>query len=155
MTCREKLKLDHPDWMEIDLIYHIHNDCPSAYGYLDDPDCCAAECAECWSREIPGTINAVCLDPKDVTKLDKIITDATEKEKENMPITRKTKQELIDEISALNKELEATSRIDKYTAFADEMYSMYQAFVNSGFSDERAYELVKLLIMSQLRNINE
>ena len=56
MTCREKLKMDHPDWTNIDLIV-AENECPSYFGYLPDPgfDCLKGPkyCAKCWSREIP------------------------------------------------------------------------------------------------------
>lgn len=54
MTCREKYKLDHPDWNGI-----VHGiGCPSDYGYLDDErdddnNCIRRNCASCWNREIP------------------------------------------------------------------------------------------------------
>lgn len=69
MTCREKLKMEHPE-------YVIHNyisdkesigilgtryaggckGCPSNYGYMADPDWCdgtSSRCTECWDRKIP------------------------------------------------------------------------------------------------------
>ena len=56
MTCKEKLIADHPKWTEMDINYRIHHcDCPSVFGYLDDPDYCATDCAKCWNREIPET----------------------------------------------------------------------------------------------------
>ena len=50
MTCREKLKIEHPD---IYNKYPFQTGCPSSYGYLDDPDCSDFDCEECWDREIP------------------------------------------------------------------------------------------------------
>ena len=61
MTCREKLKMEHPD--------KVGNEfpggcvfCPSSYGYLDDPlecntlNCGGSDlCSKCWDREIPET----------------------------------------------------------------------------------------------------
>ena len=58
MTCKEKYMKDYPN-DGLGLV----TDCPSSYGYLDDPEYCAEdykeywECAEdcekCWGREIP------------------------------------------------------------------------------------------------------
>lgn len=58
MTCREKLKIEHPE--------HVSETwgggcfcCPNKYGYLDKPDYCANpdrdddDCERCWDREIP------------------------------------------------------------------------------------------------------
>lgn len=50
MTCREKLKIEHPD---IYNKYPFQTGCPSSYGYLDDPDCSVFDCEGCWDREIP------------------------------------------------------------------------------------------------------
>lgn len=63
MTCIEKLKLEHPDKVEED----YQHGCPSAYGYLPDPDsafdyCTQNKCAECWNREIPETEEKSALD---------------------------------------------------------------------------------------------
>ena len=60
MTCREKLKIEHPD--EID----EKQDggcwgCPADHGYLPDPEYCNfgnTDCTMCWDREIPGTAPA-------------------------------------------------------------------------------------------------
>lgn len=56
MTCREKLKIEHPD---IYNEYPFHTGCPSNYGYLDDPkpDCSGFYCEECWDREIPEQVS--------------------------------------------------------------------------------------------------
>lgn len=57
MTCREKLKIEHPDLVYSDAWGGCEG-CPSAYDYLLDPLSCTAspaECAKCWDREIPGT----------------------------------------------------------------------------------------------------
>ncbi len=60
MTCREKLKIEHPD--KVDLTYVAGCDgCPSDYGYLPPPDSCIVgyNCFKCWDREIPGTEKSV------------------------------------------------------------------------------------------------
>lgn len=53
MTCREKLKLEHP----ADECYDVEESrCPSEFGYLDDPEWCIVSnkvCGRCWGREIP------------------------------------------------------------------------------------------------------
>lgn len=59
MTCREKLKIEHPDKVSDSELGGCY-DCPSAYGYLPDPeycgdDCDFSHCTKCWDREIPKT----------------------------------------------------------------------------------------------------
>lgn len=78
MTCREKLKMEHPEKISPE-----HRGgccgCPSGYNYLPDPDEChdvADYCTKCWDREIPDTE-----EKKEEPKIDihKIIDDAMEK----------------------------------------------------------------------------
>lgn len=59
MTCREKLMIEHPDKVSDSELGGCY-DCPSAYGYLPDPeycgdDCDFSHCTKCWDREIPVT----------------------------------------------------------------------------------------------------
>ena len=63
MTCREKLKIEHPDRIKNGCIGGCVG-CPSGYKYLDVPDYCGdvnipakERCAMCWDREIPDTDN--------------------------------------------------------------------------------------------------
>ena len=67
MTCREKLKLEHPEQID-DAQLGGCGGCPQEYGYLKKPDrsqCIFgnldmshaekyAMCTRCWDREIPG-----------------------------------------------------------------------------------------------------
>lgn len=71
MTCREKLKMEHPEYVVHDYISDKESlgllgsnyaggckGCPSNYGYLDEPEWCdgtSSRCAECWDREILET----------------------------------------------------------------------------------------------------
>lgn len=53
MTCREKLKMEHPAAECYDV---EKSSCPSVFGYLDDPEWCILSdkvCERCWGREIP------------------------------------------------------------------------------------------------------
>lgn len=57
MTCREKLKLEHPECVTSTEIGGCKA-CPSVYGYLPDPiaapdNSCSISCTECWDRAIP------------------------------------------------------------------------------------------------------
>lgn len=55
MTCREKLKLEHPEYVGSDWSGGCKG-CPHAYGYLPKPRSCRdIDCNECWDQEIPGT----------------------------------------------------------------------------------------------------
>lgn len=62
MTCREKLRIEHPE--KIGSMFRGRCEgCPHDYGYLDRPRYCvhdfgrtnADKCYDCWNREIPGT----------------------------------------------------------------------------------------------------
>lgn len=85
MTCREKLKMEHPEKISPE-----HRGgccgCPSGYNYLPDPDEChdvADYCTKCWDREIPDTE-----EKKEEPKIDihKIIDDAMEKRDRSVSI---------------------------------------------------------------------
>ena len=57
MTCREKLKIEHPECIDEDCVGGCER-CPSFYGYMPDPTQCSfgsveATCVACWDREIP------------------------------------------------------------------------------------------------------
>lgn len=61
MTCREKLKIEHPDRINMECLGGCVG-CPSGYKYLDNPDYCEdfnipvkERCTMCWGREIPET----------------------------------------------------------------------------------------------------
>lgn len=61
MTCREKLKIEHPEKVDHDA-WGGCSGCPHIYGYLPAPDYCSDDsmrpnerCTKCWDRVIPGT----------------------------------------------------------------------------------------------------
>ena len=59
MTCREKLKIEHPECVDAGYLGGCWG-CPEQHGYLGRPDyCCTtsddSDCTTCWDREIPGT----------------------------------------------------------------------------------------------------
>lgn len=57
MTCREKLKIEHPECVK-DLYDGGCKGCPHNYGYLPKIVNCSADnikCRECWDREIKET----------------------------------------------------------------------------------------------------
>lgn len=54
MTCRERLAIEHPYYINDFLYSGGCLGCPSTYGYMDKPDNCSdGTCYECWDREIP------------------------------------------------------------------------------------------------------
>lgn len=146
MTYREKLAIEHPDCIDPKCSGGCKM-CPDNYGYckLKDTMCgktniyigSSEKCTECWDQVITGTEN-----------LEK------EKENEKMPTktTRKTKDELIEEIKNLREELERTKRMDTYVQGADETKALMDAFINSGFTREEAFELV-LTMVNKASNI--
>ena len=70
MTCKEKLKQEHPELVDEEkYIPYGCKGCPSDYGYLDDPEWChAANCRECWERNIVEHVSDW-LNPKDITEI--------------------------------------------------------------------------------------
>ena len=58
MTCREKLKLERPDYVYETCAGGCVG-CPDDYGYLAEPYYCKGTdrklCTNCWDREIPDT----------------------------------------------------------------------------------------------------
>ena len=57
MTCREKLKMEHPEYVN-DVYAGGCDWCPHMYGYLERPGYCEHKedrdrCTKCWDREIP------------------------------------------------------------------------------------------------------
>ena len=138
MTCREKLMLECPDKVDSRWSGGCYS-CPHTYGYLPYYDC-SNDCDECWNREIPGTENV-------------------KKENDIMPThtinvtTKKTKAELVEEIRhahehihQMENQIKNLERYKQYENMANEMKAMHTAFMNSGFSDEQAYDLMKTLI---------
>ena len=54
MTCREKLKMEHPEGLDNEFRGGC-NGCPHTYGYAKDPEWCAMNretCTKCWDREV-------------------------------------------------------------------------------------------------------
>lgn len=52
MTCREMLKIQHPNRYAHKTIFAWNMGCPHDYGYAPRPNCCLTTCKECWDREI-------------------------------------------------------------------------------------------------------
>lgn len=149
MTCREKLKMEHPDWTEYELNHTFHTECPDAYIDIKTPRdeagkilCGKDLCEQCWNREIPDTNSNEC------------ITTTNEKEK-NMATTKKTKAELMEELEnvkkskeELEKELKNLEKYKQYEDMAGEVHAIYMSFVHAGFSEEQAYDLLKTMIQN-------
>lgn len=64
--------------------------------------------------------------------------------------TKKTKTQLIEELeaakahaTALKKQIDNLERYKQYEECADEIKAMHTAFMNSGFTDEQAFDLIK------------
>lgn len=88
-------------------------------------------CEQCYNREVPEEY---------LTEEEKMPTSAT---------TKKTKAEILEElevknteIATLKKELKDLERYKQYEDSADELAAMKNALVNSGFSDDQAFQLV-------------
>lgn len=145
MTCKEKLRLDHPEWNDDDIRYVIDEECPA--DHLDDVELprdsvgdlmCGRKSCDCWDQEYP--------EPK------------TEKEK-NMATTKKTKAQLMEELETsentvkdLKKQLKDLEQYKVYEDAGTEIKNIHTAFMKAGFSDEQAFELIRLCMMTNIAN---
>jgi hypothetical protein len=171
MTCREKLRELHPDWDKQQLDFALANFCPDLEGNIDielprDEDgslwCAQDKCEQCWDREITDTepltyehtgepIGKVI----DITEDENGVTAIIKKEK-NMA-TKKTKAELMEELdnikeakAELEKELQSLEKYKQYKDCAEETKALHTAFVNAGFSNQMAFELMKMIMQSAI-----
>lgn len=145
MTYKEKLKQIDPDAID-DTCCGGCVGCPGSYSELNDDGLPEGECnwdaetcTRCWNREIPGT--------------------EVEKEKENMD-TNATKEQLIAEIkkayATIHEMEDRMKNLERYKAYeetANEIKAMHTAFMNSGFSDEQAHDMVKILLAATLPGV--
>lgn len=148
MTCREKLRLEHPARVNPRFDGGCEQ-CPHTYGYmpLSTSECMEMSCTECWDREIPGT------------------ETINKKEKESMAtnttkLTEMTREDMIEEIEIARKhirEMEAQIKnLEKYKAYeetADEIKAIHTALMDSGFSDDQAFDLLKTTMQSMMPTI--
>ena len=138
MTFREKLMMEHPDLVDHDGSKEDWNfgggcaGCPDDFGYETkrcySDHCLETDCAECWNRVIPGTEET---------------QNNNNKGEKNM---NKNKNELLEEIAELQKQVANLERYKQYAECADEMKAMHTAFMNSGFTNEQAFEMLKTML---------
>ena len=67
----------------------------------------------------------------------------------NTITTNKTKAELLDEIKELKKEVERLDRYKQYEKGTNEAYAFVESYVQAGFTNEQAFEILKIA-MSKL-----
>lgn len=151
MTCREKLIREHPD-LRAARISDIG--CPHNYGYLPISHGCGEggwegiTCSACWDREIPET------EETDIYN--------NEKENESMPISvsKMTKAQMVEEIKCAHEhiremeaKLEDLQKYEKYKDAADEIKAIHTALMDSGFTNEQAFDLLKTTMQSMMPTI--
>lgn len=138
MTCKEKLIQDNPNLDKWNIDEIIDDCCPHHYGYSHDDRFCGenySDCTACWNQEV------------------------IEIKKENKPMTNtkktKTKTQLIEELEAaktnvadLKKQIDNLEKYKQYEQCADEIKAMHTAFMNSGFTNEQAFDLIKTAMNS-------
>lgn len=150
MTFKEKFEKEFPE-KAAEFIFPWWN-CPSGHfddpatedgkcPYFDAPLEMSERCTICWNRTIPGT----------ETKINKKGEETMTK---NHNTTRKTKDELLNEIASLKKRVNELERFEKYAECANEMKAMYDANVDAGFNHDQAFELLKISITAA-SNLNK
>lgn len=140
MTCKEKLMEEYAHLPAETIREILENECPCHYGYSEGhPDCSILAndslCADCWDQEITE--------------------EKKEKENNTMATTKKTKEQLIEELEAaknniyeLKKQLDNLERYKQYEDCADEIKAIHTAFMNSGFTNDQAFDLIKTAMQS-------
>ena len=137
MTCKEKLIQDHPEYNDWEVARILIRYCPYDYDYADPhPDCgkgLCNLCDKCWSQEVNEELK--------------------EKENDTMTNIKKTESQLIEEledaktsVAELKKQLDNMERYKKYEKCADEIKAMHTAFMNSGFTNEQAFDMIETML---------
>ena len=57
--------------------------------------------------------------------------------------TSKTKSELVAEIEELKKQLDKKKEEEKYDDMTTDIRNLYNSFINAGFTEDQAWELVR------------
>lgn len=141
MTAREWIEKHFPDQLNKGCAGGVCG-CPYDYDiYLGRPKNCTGDdsegyCTACWDREIPEII-------EEETK--PMITMETPAK-----TTRKTKNQLLEEINDLKKELVKLEKYRQFEECATEMYAILEAFMNSGFTRDEAFKLLTTAMGSKL-----
>jgi hypothetical protein len=140
MTCREKLKIEHPERVNNEDFRGGCWGCPHDYGYLPVVDC-DLNCTECWDREIPGT-------PINIGTDDLIrINDELLKENDRLHAELKEAHRVADEKDIIIADLK--ERFEKYESSNDgydkkaAVYrKKFRALRGQGFTDEQAMSII-------------
>ena len=149
MTCREKLKIEHP-YLVNDIYLGGCSCCPSLYGYLECPDYCNdisiprnKRCTMCWDREIPENKN------------DNEMEENKMNETSNRTMTR---EDLYNEINQKKKEIESLkekisklAEYEKYDASAANCAAMKDSFVRAGFTEEQAFTILLVCLKAMFK----
>ena len=75
--------------------------------------------------------------------------------------TRKTKKELLEmieekeaDINSLHKEIDNLEKYKLMDDSADEIRRMYDSYINVGFTDNQAFELVRIILSTTIQKHN-
>lgn len=84
-------------------------------------------------------------------KAEEYLINETNKGEEKMEFKaanteKRTKAELLDEIKKLKGEVEKLERFKAYEDQAGELKGMYDSYINAGFTEEQAFEIVKIML---------
>lgn len=144
MTCREKLELEHPEKVNA-LFTGGCKGCPADYGYNEAASnnrfCQGMDsCDECWDQEVIETKNE---ENKGEKKMIEFATAA----KDN----RKTKEELLNDMADLKKEIELADKRKKNDDAARDLRLMYDSFIGAGFTPDQAFGLLTTIVANGLK----
>lgn len=75
-----------------------------------------------------------------------LITETNKGEEKMAVAEKRTKEELLDEIKKLKGEVERLEKFKAYDNMAGEFKGMYDSYVNAGFTEDQAFQLIIKLI---------
>lgn len=163
MTCREKLKIEHP--------YSVNAkyfggcvDCPDSYGYLECPDYCedisislGKRCTMCWDREIPENKNNNKMEENEMNETsnrtmtrEDLYNEINQKKKEIESLKERIEKKK-KEIEYLKERIEKLAKYEKYDESAAECYAMKDSFVRAGFTEEQAFTILLSCLKAYLK----
>ena len=153
MTCKEKYTQDHPELLknQIESIVQVYCPHEMGIGYPPEGVCINSGCTECWNTELP--------EEKETNQVKKEKVKEKEIEKTMAVTDKKTKTELIEELdqfkertAAVEKQLKNMERYKQYEECADDINAVHTAFVNAGFTDTQAFDLIKSVTLGILNS---
>lgn len=162
MTCREKLKLEHPHYIS-SVFAGGCKGCPGEYGYrektvdIHKPGC-IHNCDVCWDQPVENTDDKKSIDDVAREAIQGAYGNGPERIRKLMDagydphvVQCRVNELMIEEIDKLHVE----DSVNKYEECATEMYALYTEFRRAGFDNDQAFALTQNMLSNAMNNTKE